>query len=123
MPNFYTSVILLINRSKEIGEKQFPDHTHLLFLALEGAKIAPTCTYPFILAIFFIFKSDQQFLTRIFLKFFFLLVAIATRISQEWKCFSNFKEDNLRVNVRFDEILPSGLGGRYCLKKLLTDTG
>ena len=41
MQKFYTSVILLINQSNEISEKQFP------FLAPEGAKLAPTCTYPF----------------------------------------------------------------------------
>ena len=36
MPKFYTSVILLINQSKVIDEKQFS-----FFLALEEAKMAP----------------------------------------------------------------------------------
>ena len=35
MPKFYTSVILQINQSIEIGEKQFQ------FLDPEGAKLAP----------------------------------------------------------------------------------
>ena len=38
MPEFYTSVILLINQSEEIGEKQFSS------LAPEGAKLGPKCT-------------------------------------------------------------------------------
>ena len=43
MPKFYISVILLINQSKEIGEKQFS------VLAPEGAKLAPKCMYPFVI--------------------------------------------------------------------------
>ena len=35
MPKFYTSVILLINQSKELCEKQ------ISVLALEGAKLVP----------------------------------------------------------------------------------
>ena len=42
MPRFYTSVILLINKSKEIGEKQFSA------FGSRGAKIVPLCTYPFV---------------------------------------------------------------------------
>ena len=40
MQEFYTWAILLINQLDEIEEKQ-------QFLAQEGAKIAPYCTYPF----------------------------------------------------------------------------
>ena len=42
MPEFYTWAILLINQLDEFVKSNFQ------FLAIEGAKIAPKCMYPFV---------------------------------------------------------------------------
>ena len=55
MLKVYTSVILLINRSKENVEKQFQ------FLALKGAKLARKCTYPFQLLIKLKYQQIKKF--------------------------------------------------------------
>ena len=88
MPNFYTSVILLINRSKEIGEKQFPDHTHLLFLALEGGQNSPYMHVPLYFSNLLYFQIGPAVFDKNIIKvFFFLLVAIAFRISHGMEIF------------------------------------
>ena len=57
MPQFYTSVILLVNQSKEIGEKQF-----LVFVS-KGGQNSPLMHIPLSNTLLFLF-SNKMWVTK-----------------------------------------------------------